>query len=89
VLDLMMPVMNGREVIEAMLQHKAPRAAVIVVTAAAETATADLDPAVVKLIIRKPFDVARVIEAARAFCADPDDPDLSYEWPKDAPHLAM
>jgi DNA-binding response OmpR family regulator len=66
VLDLMMPVMNGREVIEVL--HGLPRRPpVILVTAAGETYTADLPPDVVKLIIRKPFDVGRVIGAVEAF----------------------
>lgn len=89
VLDLMMPVLNGRQVIEMMLRGTVRRIPVIVITAAAEAVTGDLDPAVVKLIIRKPFDVARVVEAVRAFCAELGDGDLAYDWPEDAPRLNM
>jgi two-component system, OmpR family, response regulator ResD len=66
VLDLMMPVMNGREVVE-ILRELPRRPPVILVTAAGDSHTADLPPEVVKLIIRKPFDVGRVVEAVQAF----------------------
>ena len=89
VLDLMMPVMNGRDVIDAMLRHQIPNVPVIVVTAAGESATGDLEPEVVKLIIRKPFDVMRVIEAVRAFCAEEEDGTLDADWPADSPHVPM
>jgi CheY-like chemotaxis protein len=89
VLDLMMPVMNGREVIDAMLQGRLPQVPVIVVTAAGEGGTADLEPEVVKVIIRKPFDVARVVEAVRAFCAEEPDGDLDADWPADSPRVPM
>ncbi len=89
VLDLMMPVMNGREVIEEMLHHRVPRVPVIVVTAAGESGTADLDPDVVKVIIRKPFDVARVVEAVRAFCSDDTDDEIDASWPADSPRVTM
>lgn len=89
VLDLMMPVMNGREVIEAMLEHRARRVPVIVITAAGDGATGDLDPEIVKLIIRKPFDVARVIEAVRAFCAEQSDGALEADWTTDSSSLPM
>ena len=89
VLDLMMPVMNGREVIQAMVEHTATRVPVIVITAAGDGATGDLDPAVVKLIIRKPFDVTRVIEAVRAFCAEEADGALGSDWTADSPSLPM
>ena len=89
VLDLMMPVMNGREVIDEMLHHRVPRVPVIVVTASGEGGTADLDPEVVKVIIRKPFDVARVVEAVRAFCSDDEPAELDSSWPADAPRVTM
>lgn len=89
VLDLMMPVMNGRDVIDAMVSHRVPRVPVIVISAAGESATADLDPEVVKLIVRKPFEVSRVIEAVRAFCAEEDDGTLDAEWAADSPTLPM
>ena len=89
VLDLMMPVMNGRDVIDAMIRHRVARVPVIVITAAGESAVVDLEPEIVKLIIRKPFEVTRVIEAVRAFCAEEDDAPLPDEWPADSPRLPM
>ena len=88
-LDLMMPVMDGRQVIEEMLHHRVKRAPVVVITAAGEGATADLDPEIVKVIIRKPFDVARVVEAVRAFCMEESDPDLDRDWLQDTPRVTM
>jgi two-component system, OmpR family, response regulator ResD len=89
VLDLMMPVMTGRDVIDAMLHHRVPRIPVIVVSAAGENATGDLEPEIVKLIIRKPFEVARLIESVRAFCAEDADGPLDSDWPADSPHVPM
>ncbi len=66
VLDLMMPVMSGRELV-AWLSDVPNRPPVILLTAATDSLTDDLPPEVVKLIIRKPFDIARVLEAVRAF----------------------
>lgn len=89
VLDLMMPVMTGRDVIDAMLHHRATRIPVIVVSAAGENATGDLEPEIVKLIIRKPFEVARLIESVRAFCAEEADGPLDSDWPADSPRVPM
>lgn len=89
VLDLMMPVMNGREVIDEMLRGRLPAVPVIVVTAAGEGGTADLEPEVVKVIIRKPFDVARVVEAVRAFCAEEADEEIDGARPGESPRLTM
>ncbi|HUP45173.1 MAG TPA: response regulator [Thermoanaerobaculia bacterium] len=89
VLDLMMPVMNGRDVIDAMLRHRVPQVPVIVITAAGESAIGDLEPEVVKLIIRKPFEVSRVIETVRAFCAEETDQPLAEDWTTDSPTVTM
>lgn len=89
VLDLMMPIMNGRDVIDGMLRNRIPWVPVIVITAAGEGATFDLDPQVVKLIIRKPFEVMRVVEAVRAFCAEADDGDFAADWKADSSTLPM
>jgi hypothetical protein len=76
-------------VIDAMLHHRVPRIPVIVVSAAGENATGDLEPEIVKLIIRKPFEVARLIESVRAFCAEDADGPLDSDWPADSPHVPM
>ena len=68
ILDLMMPVMNGRQLVEWM-KDVPDRPPVILLTAAGESSTADLPPEVVKVMIRKPFDLGRVVEVVRAFAA--------------------
>jgi DNA-binding response OmpR family regulator len=66
-LDLMMPRFNGYQVIEH-LRNKAKRPAVIVSTAM--NSNTPLDPAVVHIVLRKPFDVdvvgALITEAAKS-----------------------
>jgi two-component system OmpR family response regulator len=61
VLDLMMPVMNGYDVVDR-LKSMESRPAVIVVTAGHEDARAmdRLDGRVVSSIVRKPFDIGAV-----------------------------
>jgi CheY-like chemotaxis protein len=56
-LDLMMPRVNGWEVIDWLKQHqdRRPRS-LIVVSAADRNVFADLDPTIVNAIIVKPFD---------------------------------
>jgi DNA-binding response OmpR family regulator len=74
ILDLMMPVANGLAVIDAMSRNLVPRVPVIVATAAGESFTSDLDPDVVKLVVRKPFDIGRLVDAVRAYCEEgPED----------------
>jgi CheY-like chemotaxis protein len=70
-IDLMMPNVNGFELVDYLAKHtSAPRAAVIVITAAAESKPLrQLDPSIVHSIVRKPFDidvVADLVDAAAA-----------------------
>jgi CheY-like chemotaxis protein len=67
--DLMMPNVNGFELVDYLSQHAdKPRPAVIIITAAAEgTPLRELDATIVHSVIRKPFDidvVADLVEAA-------------------------
>jgi len=58
VIDLMMPFVSGFELVEHIKARSGPQPAVIVITAASESATAlRLDPHVVHSIVRKPFDI--------------------------------
>lgn len=56
ILDLMMPRVNGYDVVQ-QLRNEPRRPAIVVVTAMTGTFVSDLDPQIVQSIIRKPFDV--------------------------------
>jgi DNA-binding response OmpR family regulator len=78
ILDLMMPILDGRGVIE-WLQDHPRRPPVVLLTAAGENMTADLPPSVVKVVLRKPFDLGRLIEVVRAFVAAAEMQDADRE----------
>ena len=65
VLDMMMPEVSGREVVEFLKTTSNP-VPVIVCSAAGPTTWTALDPNVVKAIVRKPFDVEHFIDAVAA-----------------------
>jgi len=65
-LDLMMPRRSGLEVIDFLRQREpAQLRVVLVLTAAAEELTRQLDPGVVHAVIPKPFDTVALIEIIR------------------------
>jgi len=66
-LDLMMPVAGGFEVIRYMQENKAEALAscVIVITAAAGASLQELDESKVYRIIRKPFDLDALVDIVR------------------------
>lgn len=65
ILDLMMPTVGGRDVIAYL--EKAPRKVpVIVCTAAGRTGIGDFDPAIVKAVLRKPFDIDQMVMTVKA-----------------------
>jgi CheY-like chemotaxis protein len=72
VLDLMMPVVNGWEVIDWLAAHpeRKPRT-VIVVSAADRALLQSLDPSVVNAVIFKPFDVTQLTAYVKASCELP------------------
>jgi two-component system alkaline phosphatase synthesis response regulator PhoP len=74
VLDLMVPELNGFEVID-FLKAENMKVPVAVVSAVSQQALTRLDLDVVKLVISKPFDVDEFTKAILALCAegDPDD----------------
>lgn len=69
VLDLMVPELNGFEVIEFLKQEKM-KLPVAVVSAVSQQALTKLDLDVVKLVISKPFDVDEFTKAVLALCAE-------------------
>ena len=80
-IDLMMPNVNGFELVDYLAKHPMKkRPSVIVITAAAESKPLrQLDPSIVHSVVRKPFDidvVADLVDAAAATSravADADD----------------
>ena len=56
VLDVMMPNVDGRQVVEFLLTKETP-APVIICSAASPRMLLEFDPRVVKAVLRKPFDV--------------------------------
>jgi CheY-like chemotaxis protein len=71
-LDLMMPIMNGYEVLDHLVaRSQQERPLVIVLTAGLEPR--GLDPAIVAGTIRKPFDVELLVDTVTACLATIDD----------------
>lgn len=68
VLDLMVPELNGFEVID-FLKRENIRVPVAVVSAVSQQALTKLDLDIVKLVISKPFDVDEFTRAILALCA--------------------
>lgn len=69
ILDLMMPVTNGFEVLQFLKSDRPamlPR--VIVATAASHLTLRDFDTSRIHALIRKPFDIDRIMEAVAACC---------------------
>ena len=69
VLDLMIPEVNGFEVIE-FVRKKQIKVPVVVVSAVSHQALTKLDLDVVKLVISKPFDVDEFTKAVYALCCE-------------------
>jgi DNA-binding response OmpR family regulator len=71
VLDLMVPELDGFQVIEFLKEQKLSTP-VAVVSAVSQQALTKLDLDVVKLVISKPFDVDEFTKAVLALCAEGD-----------------
>ena len=69
VLDLMVPELNGFEVIE-FVKKQNLRLPVAVVSAVSQQALTQLDLDIVKLVISKPFDVDEFTKSVLALCAE-------------------
>jgi CheY-like chemotaxis protein len=65
ILDMMMPTVSGADVV-AFLAAESLRIPVIICTAAPPTKLAGLDPAYVKAVIRKPFDIDDFVATVKA-----------------------
>ena len=71
VLDLMVPEVNGFEVIEFVKRAKLTTP-VVVVSAVSQQALTNLDLDVVKLVISKPFDVDEFTKSVLQLCQEGD-----------------
>src|SRR4051812_27122178 len=65
VLDLMMPGINGIEVLATIRQHPQTAAVPVLVTTATATSAYDLRDYGPIRVLRKPFELARLVRAAR------------------------
>lgn len=72
VLDLMVPEINGFEIIEFVKESRL-NVPVAVVSAVSQQALTNLDLDVVKLVISKPFDVDEFSKAIIALCAEAEE----------------
>ena len=72
VLDLMVPEMNGFEVID-FIKRNGLNIPVAVVSAVSQQALTQLDLDIVKLVISKPFDVDEFTKAILTLCAETAD----------------
>lgn len=67
-LDLMMPRVNGYDVI-AHIKNSALSPPVVVLTAAVKSLQSELlDPSIVKFVVKKPFDIQQLTTAIDALC---------------------
>jgi CheY-like chemotaxis protein len=65
VLDIMMPHVGGRAVVD-FLAAENRRDAVVVCSAAGTSALAGFDPEIVRAVVRKPFDIDEFVNTVRA-----------------------
>lgn len=76
-LDLMVPVVNGFEILRFLAaERKGMLSRVVVMTAASDRTLAHFDGAPVGALFRKPFDVVALLDCLRTITASPAGPDL-------------
>lgn len=87
-LDLMMPRMNGFEVLEAMRGIRERRPLVFVLTAYDHGRTEGLDAQLVHAVVRKPFDLETLVpivsECAQAWSRQHGEPEVTVPPPPPA-----
>ena len=69
VLDLMMPAISGYDVLRAISQMRPNSRCVVVISAASDRVITDIDSSVVRVKLRKPFDIDDLVNAVRT-CAE-------------------
>jgi CheY-like chemotaxis protein len=68
ILDVMMPAISGHAVVEFLSSSGRP-VPVVICSAAGPAALTNFDPAIVKAVVRKPFDVEELMTAVRGAIA--------------------
>ena len=68
-LDLMMPKMDGFQVIRE-LRMRGNTTPIVVVTAAGQARVSTLDPHQVKAVLSKPFEISQLVDTVLSLCAD-------------------
>jgi two-component system, NtrC family, response regulator AtoC len=63
-LDLMMPVCDGYEVLAFLREQQPAGNCVVIMTAARAHGVQELDPALIRRVLHKPFDIEDVLSAA-------------------------
>lgn len=71
ILDLMMPIRNGYEVLQFLNDQKIDRECVVVMTAAGTRGTRDLHSPLIHSILFKPFDLEDIIGAVNSCIGSP------------------
>ena len=66
ILDLMMPTVDGHAVLDHLAGSR-PNLPVIVCTATMSSSTLRFDPAIVRAVLRKPFDIEQLMETVAPF----------------------
>jgi len=66
VLDLMMPVVSGYDVLRAISQVRPNSRCVVVMSAAAQRDIDNADPTIVRARLRKPFNMNELVSAVRS-----------------------
>ena len=70
VLDLMMPICTGHEVLAFLREQHIERKCVVIMTAAGTRGTRDLDLSLVHRVLHKPFELQDIVAAAEECAVD-------------------
>jgi two-component system, response regulator, stage 0 sporulation protein F len=72
VLDLMMPIVSGYDVLRAISNVRPHSRCVIIMSAAPQRAIDDVDASIVRAKLRKPFNIQELVGAVRSCVGDTD-----------------
>ena len=66
VLDLMMPVLSGYDVLETVTRERPNSKCIVIISAAAARQIDEADPTIVRAKLRKPFELGELVAAVRS-----------------------